>query len=308
MSDEFEKAYKREKAARLAAEKLLENSSRELYFKNKQLEEANESLKRNQQTLVQQEKMASVGFLASGIAHEINNPLGYSLSNLTVLSEYAEDLGRLLQAIASSEDLDQVKSKLADDDVKHILADLPELIEESITGLENVKQIVGDIRGFARSGDHAAVSAQINDGIRTTLNVLKGQIKNKYQVEISLGELPEVSCQIGKLNQVFANIIMNATHAMPDGGVVYVNSFVDGQAVVVEISDDGPGVPEANLSEIFSPFFTTKPVGQGTGLGLSICYSIVVEDHGGNLTVANGSGRGTGATFRISIPLKDASA
>ena len=298
----FEIAYRREKAARLQAEKLLEDSSRELYFKNRELEEANKNLKKNQQQLVQQEKMASVGLLASGIAHEINNPLGYSLSNMTVLSEYADDLTKLLSGLSEATDLDQVRALLQDENIQHILADLPELVRESVEGLESVRQIVGDIRAFARSGEAGPMDADINDGIRATLNVLKTQLKNRFQVHVNYGDLPPVRCLIGKLNQVFANIIINATQASGENGSIYIDTALEDGQVVIEISDDGPGIREDHLAEVFSPFFTTKPVGEGTGLGLSICYTIITEDHSGSLTVANGAGRGCGAMFRISIP------
>lgn len=309
MSDkdsQYEVAYRREKAARLAAEKLLENSSRELYFKNQELEAANESLKQNQQQLVQNEKMASVGFLASGIAHEINNPLGYSLSNMTVLSEYAEELSTLLEKLTAAGDLAAVKEAVADEEVQHIMDDLPVLVRESIEGLETVRDIVSDIRSFARSGSAGPMDADVNGGIQSTLNVLKGQLKNRFDVQKNLGDLPVATCLIGKLNQVFANIITNATQAMPEGGTIYIDSRHVGEHIVIDISDDGPGVPDEHLAEIFSPFFTTKPVGEGTGLGLSICYAIITEDHGGHLTVSNGSGRGRGANFHIEIPIEAA--
>lgn len=303
MTDEFERAYQREKAARVEAERLLENSSRELYFKNKELETANANLMRNQRQIVQQEKMASVGFLASGIAHEINNPLGYSLSNITVLKEYADDLRGMMKALENAEDLAAVRETIADDNIQHILADLPDLLEESLHGLESVKQIVSDLRAFARSGEDSAATADLNNILQTTLNVLKGQLKNRYTLDMELGDLPPLTCLAGKLSQVFANIIINATHAMPDGGHIFIDTRVENDQVIVEIADDGPGIPEAHLGEVFSPFFTTKPVGEGTGLGLAICYAIITEDHGGSLAVSNGTGRGAGACFRIAIPL-----
>ena len=247
--------------------------------------------------------MASVGFLASGIAHEINNPLGYSLSNMTVLKEYADDLAVMMKALDTATDLDTVRDTIVDDNIQHILADLPDLLAESIHGLESVKQIVSDLRAFARSGEDSAATANLNEILQTTLNVLKGQIKHRYPVETHLGVLPPVTCMAGKLSQVFANIIINATQAMPDGGKVYIETRADGDHVIVEISDDGPGIPEAHLTEVFSPFFTTKPVGEGTGLGLAICYAIITEDHRGSLSVTNGAGRGVGANFKITIPL-----
>lgn len=298
MSDAFEKAYQREKLARMEAEKLLEKMSRELFLKAQALEEANEGLKKNQQTLIQQEKMASVGYLASGIAHEINNPLGYSLSNLAVLKEYIAELSLFFQSVKEQGLPDAVDEQ----NLQNTLDDMPDLIAETIEGMEAVKQIVGDLRGFARGGGAPASEAQINDGIQMTLNVMKGQLKHKVSVQLDLAELPPIDCYIGKLNQVFANIIGNAVQAMPEGGNLYVSSSVEGERIVIEISDDGPGVPPEVANDIFSPFFTTKVVGEGTGLGLSICYAIVTEDHRGSLTLSD-QGLGNGATFRIELPI-----
>lgn len=298
MSDAFEKAYQREKLARLEAEKLLENMSRELYGKAQALEEANADLKKNQQTLVQQEKMASVGYLASGIAHEINNPLGYSLSNLSVLREYIEELETAFGLVIKAGLPETVNAQ----NLENTLDDMPDLITETIEGMEAVKQIVSDLRGFARGGDAPASEAQVNDGIHMTLNVMKGQLKHKCQVHLDLAELPPIECYLGKLNQVFANIVGNAVQAMPDGGNLYIRSAVENENIVVEISDDGPGVAASEANDIFSPFFTTKTVGEGTGLGLSICYAIVTEDHGGSLSLSD-QGPGKGATFRIELPV-----
>ncbi|MFT7221657.1 MAG: two-component system NtrC family sensor kinase [Candidatus Azotimanducaceae bacterium] len=304
MSDAHEIAYRREKLARLEAEKLLENLSRELYAKNKALEEANQNLTRNQQTQVQHEKMASVGFLAAGIAHEINNPLGYSLSNLGVMTEYIEELSNLLSTIMSAESLEQVHGLLSQKHFQDIFKDIPALAAESSEGLHTVRKIVKDLQGFARSGNSVQEQVNLNELVGSTLNVLKGNLKYQYVVHTALEDLPVVLCQPAKLNQVFANIIINATSAMPDGGEIYVSTRLDGNVLEVAISDNGPGIPDALKADIFSPFFTTKPVGQGTGLGLSICYAIVTEEHGGQLLV-NNEGRGTGANFILRLPAGD---
>jgi len=304
MSDVYVAAYRREKLARLEAEKILDDLSRELYAKNKALEEANQNLTRNQQTLVQQEKMASVGFLAAGIAHEINNPLGYSLSNLGVMTEYVEELRSLLSTIMGAGSLEQVHEILSQKHFQDIFVDIPALVVESSEGLHTVRKIVMDLQGFARSGDSAREQVDLNELVGSTLNVLKGNLKHRYVVHTTLGDLPAVLCQPAKLNQVFANIIINATQAMPDGGEIFVSTRFDGDVIEVAISDNGPGIPDSVKSEIFSPFFTTKPVGQGTGLGLSICYAIVTEEHGGQLLV-NNEGQGTGANFMLRLPLGD---
>jgi signal transduction histidine kinase len=301
--DAYEVAYRREKQARLLAEAQLRDLSREIYAKNQELAEAVENLRKNQITLVQNEKMASVGFLAAGIAHEINNPLGFSLSNLHVLLEYSTDLNTLLSNLKHQTDLpDASHTLLNDPHLSFMLEDIPALTAESIEGLDSVKQIVSDLRGFARSDANDKTLHDINDSIRSTLNVLRNELKYSCVVHTDLGDLHEISCSVGKINQVFANLIINALQAMQEVGGLYITSRATAENVEVEIGDDGPGIPTAIQQEIFSPFFTTKPVGQGTGLGLSICYAIVVDDLGGRLQLLS-SGRGRGANFLIILPI-----
>ena len=294
-------AYEREKAARLAAEKLLETLTREVYFKNAELEKINREFKEQQQALIQQEKMASVGFLASGIAHEINNPLGYSLSNMSVLSEYIEELVSAIQTVRDDASIAETsKAPLSSESVVEVLIDMPDLVAESLDGLKAVKQIVSDLRGFARTNTAELTETNVNDCLTTTMNVLAAEIKRKAVLHVELKSTQLIDANAGKLNQVFANLIINAVHASPDKGNLYITTRDEDHQVVIDISDDGEGVPEEHRTEIFSPFFTSKPVGEGTGLGLSIAYAIIVEEHQGSLElVADGQGRG--ATFRIRL-------
>lgn len=294
-------AYEREKAARLAAEKLLEELTREVYFKNAELVKINREFKEQQQALIQQEKMASVGFLASGIAHEINNPLGYSLSNMSVLSEYIEELVSAIQTVRDDASIAETsKAPLSSESVVEVLIDMPDLVAESLDGLKAVKQIVSDLRGFARTNTAELTETNVNDCLTTTMNVLAAEIKRKAVLHVELKSTQLVDANAGKLNQVFANLIINAVHASPDKGNLYITTRDEDHQVVIDISDDGEGVPEEHRTEIFSPFFTSKPVGEGTGLGLSIAYAIIVEEHQGSLElVADGQGRG--ATFRIRL-------
>ena len=294
-------AYEREKAARLAAEKLLEELTREVYFKNAELVKINREFKEQQQALIQQEKMASVGFLASGIAHEINNPLGYSLSNLSVLSEYIEELVSAIQTVRDDASIAETsKAPLSSESVVEVLIDMPDLVAESLDGLKAVKQIVSDLRGFARTNTAELTETNVNDCLTTTMNVLAAEIKRKAVLHVELKSTQLIDANAGKLNQVFANLIINAVHASPDKGNLYITTRDEDHQVVIDISDDGEGVPEEHRTEIFSPFFTSKPVGEGTGLGLSIAYAIIVEEHQGSLElVADGQGRG--ATFRIRL-------
>lgn len=294
-------AYEREKAARLAAEKLLEELTREVYFKNAELVKINREFKEQQQALIQQEKMASVGFLASGIAHEINNPLGYSLSNMSVLSEYIEELVSAIQTVRDDASIAETsKAPLSSESVVEVLIDMPDLVAESLDGLKAVKQIVSDLRGFARTNTAELTETNVNDCLTTTMNVLAAEIKRKAVLHVELKSTQLIDANAGKLNQVFANLIINAVHASPDKGNLYITTRDEDHQVVIDISDDGEGVPQEHRTEIFSPFFTSKPVGEGTGLGLSIAYAIIVEEHQGSLElVADGQGRG--ATFRIRL-------
>ena len=294
-------AYEREKAARLAAEKLLEELTREVYFKNAELVKINREFKEQQQALIQQEKMASVGFLASGIAHEINNPLGYSLSNMSVLSEYIEELVSAIQTVRDDASIAETsKAPLSSESVVEVLIDMPDLVAESLDGLKAVKQIVSDLRGFARTNTAELTETNVNDCLTTTMNVLAAEIKRKAVLHVELKSTQLIDANAGKLNQVFANLIINAVHASPDKGNLYITTRDEDHQVVIDISDDGEGVPQEHRTEIFSPFFTSKPVGQGTGLGLSIAYAIIVEEHQGSLELA-ADGQGRGATFRIRL-------
>ncbi|MFL2536836.1 MAG: sensor histidine kinase [Candidatus Azotimanducaceae bacterium] len=292
----FEKAYQREKAARLEAERLLEDLSRQIYAKNEELETLYQDLKANQSLLVQREKLASVGELASGVAHEINNPVGFCLTNLNTLESY---LPILIQACAAGVDH---TDELVQSESTYILEDLPILIQETSDGLRSIQSIVKDLRNYSRDNqEDDFTSVDINLGIQSTLNVLRSQIDQRYNVHLALDELPLVLCNPGKLNQVFANLITNALQAMANGGNLYIDSGCDDHWVWIRFSDDGPGIAEAVEGQIFQPFFTTKAVGDGTGLGLSICYTIITELHRGMITPVS-DGRGKGATFEVKIP------
>ncbi|MGB1341771.1 MAG: sensor histidine kinase [Pseudomonadales bacterium] len=295
----FEKAYKREKAARLEAERLLEDLSRQIYAKNEEVESLYQDLKTNQSLLVQREKLASVGELASGVAHEINNPVGFCLTNLNTLERYLPILIEACKAGADGAD-EVVRSESA-----YILEDLPTLIQETTEGLKSIKSIVKDLRSYSRDNQQDSFTTEdLNSGIQSTLNVLRHQINERYTVHLTLAELPFVLCNLGKLNQVFANLITNALQAMPDGGNLYIDSGADNHWVWIRFSDDGQGIEETVAEKIFEPFFTTKAVGDGTGLGLSICYTIVTELHQGVIAPVSG-GRGRGATFEVKIPVAD---
>ena len=279
---------------------MLEDLSRKLYEKNEEANQLYEDLKRNQSIMVQHEKLASVGELASGIAHEINNPVGFCLTNINTLHDH---LPILLDACdAGSPEWDDATRAEA----QYVREDLPALVRETLDGLISIQTIVRDLRYYSRNSSQDSFSgADLNQGIKATLNVLRNKISAQYPIHLNLGDIPLISCNQGKLNQVFTNLILNGLQAMGDSGNLYIDSYQDADQVVIRISDDGPGIDDAIALEIFQPFYTTKKVGEGTGLGLSISRSIITELHAGQLRLVD-DGRGQGATFEIRIPTEQA--
>ena len=293
--DAFERAYHREKAARKQAEDELETLSREIYQKNEELSQLNADLLRNQAQLVQSEKLATVGQLASGVAHEINNPLGFSLSNLSTLKDYVAELTKL---IADGH-------RPIPDQTKLMLEDLPVLIEETVDGLHSIQSIVKDLRNYSRDAGDQFTQTDVEACIRSTLNMLRNQITSEFDIKVTLDNLPLIDANPGKLNQVFSNLIINAIQAMPAGGEITIDGEVDADELIVRIIDTGPGIPDEILSTLFEPFHTTKPVGEGTGLGLSICRAIIVDHHQGSIE-ARPIDQGPGTVFEIRLPTSQA--
>ena len=280
-----------------------------------ELENANLQLSGTQTQLLQAEKLAALGQLAAGVAHEINNPVGYVNSNLGTLKGYLKDMLDILQAYerinrqqppdpAELIALNQLKDKL---ELDYICEDAPQLIDESLEGLLRVRTIVQDLKSFAHiDGQPEWKLADLHECLDSTLNIANNEIKYKAKIVKEYGVIPEIECLGSQLNQVFLNLLVNAAHAIPDStpGTITVRTACTDDEVSVEISDTGCGIPAANLLRIFDPFFTTKPIGQGTGLGLSLSYGIV-QRHGGRIEVRSevreDVGRGT--TFRVVLPI-----
>lgn len=284
----------------------------ELSNRNAELKEAYRKLKGAQEQLIQSEKLASIGQLAAGVAHEINNPIGYVHSNLGTLADYSRHLLTLIgtyeEALrspgpAATAEIAELRRRF---DIDFVVDDLPALLSESREGIERVRKIVQDLKDFSRSdrGDGWVV-ADIHRGLDSTLNIVWNEIKYKGQIVKSFGDLPAIECLPSELNQVFMNILMNAAQAINDQGIITISTGSDGGHVWVAIGDDGEGIPETNLSRIFDPFFTTKPVGKGTGLGLAISYGIVAK-HNGRIDVTSTPGQGS--MFRIVLPVKQPAA
>ncbi len=272
-----------------------------------ELNEAYKNLKATQSQMLQREKMASIGQIAAGVAHEINNPAGFIISNLGTLKKYMERIGEfnrffeeLLASLAVKEIAQTIQEKKKQLKIDYIMNDLNKLVQETLEGAERVKGIVQNLKIFSRLDEVESKMDDINAGIESTLNILANEIKYRAVVKKDLGEIPLTLCNLGQLNQVFMNIIINAAQSIEDQGEIAVSSREDNGFIVVTISDTGRGISPENLAKIFEPFFTTKDVGQGTGLGLSIAYDIV-RDHLGDITAESEVNKGT--TFTVRIPI-----
>ncbi len=272
------------------------------------------------QQVLQTEKMASIGQLAAGVAHEINNPMGFIHANLFQLAEYAGDLRRVwseveeLQKVASQsgspearEAADRLASVAQDVDVSFVLTDLAKAVRESQEGSERIRHIVQDLRDFSHQDNGERVLADVNQCLDSTANIVWPMMKHVVELERDYGELPHVTCYPMQLKQVFMNLLVNAFQAIEakvagkhTTGRIALCTRHEGDAVTVEVIDSGVGIAEADIDRIFDPFFTTKKVGAGTGLGLSTSYNIV-QRHGGRLEAESLLGKG--ATFRLVLPI-----
>jgi signal transduction histidine kinase len=258
-----------------------------------------------QNQLLQSEKMASMGQLAAGVAHEINNPIGFVNSNLGTLQRYVNNLLRILDAYEKAEstlaenvlqDLRQLKAEI---DTTFLREDIGDLLTESLEGLQRVKRIVQDLKEFSHADQADLELADLEKGLDSTLKVVWNELKYKAKVIKEYSHPPSIECIPSQLNQVFMNLLVNAAHAIQTMGEITIRTGFDPQHVWVEVEDNGNGIPEKHLTRIFEPFFTTKPVGKGTGLGLSLSYGIVKKHHG-RIDVASVVGKGT--RFRVIIP------
>ncbi len=273
-----------------------------------QLKETNRRLEDAQNQLLQSEKLASIGQLAAGVAHEINNPVGFVSSNMRTLSTYTDKLFELIDAYAAATARVQMPADVAAAleavrqpvDLEYLREDLRDLLHESDDGLQRVRRIVQDLKDFSHvdSGEWQAVD--LNQCIKSTLNVVWNEIKFKAKVDFALGELPDVLCNAPQINQVIMNLLVNAAHAIESSGVITIRSSHAGSMAWFEIEDNGCGMSEQVQKRIFEPFFTTKTIGTGTGLGLSVSYGIVSK-HAGRMEVFSTAGVGT--RFRVSLPI-----
>ncbi|MGO9954363.1 MAG: sensor histidine kinase, partial [Dissulfurispiraceae bacterium] len=285
-----------------------------LQQKNLALLDAYTELKNAQSQILHQEKMASIGQLAAGVAHEINNPMGFIMSNLNTLEKYIDkisefvkiqstvikELGEGSQQVGNWDHIEEKKRSLK---IDYIMEDITNLIKESHDGAERVKKIVQDLKSFSRIDEAEYKLADINSGLESTINIVWNELKYKATLSREYGDIPLTKCKPGQLNQVFLNLLVNASHAIDHNGEIKVQTWHEKGCIQIAITDTGSGIPEDIRSRIFEPFFTTKEVGKGTGLGLSIAYDIIKKHHG-EIKVESTVGKGT--TFTISIPVVEA--
>jgi signal transduction histidine kinase len=313
----YKAAYERQKQARAIAEDLLENRSRELYEANQSLQYAYNKLKNQKQQIVHQEKLASLGLLSAGVAHEINNPTGYVKSNLNTLKGYGQEINAFFAALdelmgSYSQSIEggcglegqKIMSLLAQlkakHDIQYLLADINNIVEESQEGIGRIESIVKGLRDFSRQEGSKEEVFDVVACLENTLRLVSTQIKSVLTVTFNKTSELYVNGQQGSLSQVFLNLIINASHAVLPHGHLEISALKNNNFAIITFKDNGCGIEKSVCAKIFEPFFTTKKQGQGTGLGLSISHSIV-KNHGGLLSVE--SIEGQGAEFTVQLPL-----
>jgi len=281
---------------------------------NEELKEINAQLSEAKFNLVQAEKMAAIGQLAAGVAHEINNPLGFISSNFDILQKHFSRIHEflslykrtILNGNSTSSNIDELSKKFNDMKLDFILEDINDIFAETSSGLERISDIVKSLRIYARSDrDDEKSYVYLYDLIHQAILITNNEVKYVAKIDLKVPKDIIIYCNRNQLSQVFINLIVNAAQAIKSQkrvslGNIQIKARLENQQIKIEITDDGPGIAEENLTKIFEPFFTTKEVGQGTGLGLSIAYDIIVNKHGGSISASSEPGKG--ATFFITLP------
>jgi signal transduction histidine kinase len=281
--------------------------AQELAAGHEQQQQLMDKLEAARGQLVQAEKMASIGQLAAGIAHEINNPIGFIGSNLQSLQDYVERLLNIIhhtESLLNEQQRQQLQQLMVQLQFSFIRDDIKQLLEESLDGINRVAAIVNSLKSFAHVDNSDWQYADLIDGMENTLKIINNQLKYRIQLHKDYQQgLPLVYCQPMQLNQVFMNLLMNAAQAIEGNGDIWISihTMPQDQGVEISIRDSGCGIEPQNLNKIFEPFYTTKPVGSGTGLGLSLSYSIIQKQHG-KISVSSKVGEGT--EFVVRLPLQ----
>lgn len=316
MSFQLQYSYEKLQEYSHDLESKVSSRTQELNYKNKHLQETLNQLERTQIQLIQNEKMASLGQMVAGIAHEINNPVSFISGNLQHLQEYATSLLHLIDLYETEypEDTAAIADEKEEIDLDFVQKDLPKMLNSMKLGTTRIREIVISLRNFSRLDEADCKAVNLHEGLDSTLLILQNRIKvapNRPEIKIvkEYASLPLIECYPSQLNQVFLNLISNAIDVLEPGAIageieeptIRIRTRLEEQNAIVAIADNGPGIPEEIRHKIFDPFFTTKQIGKGTGLGLSISYSIVVERHGGDLTCRSFPGQGT--EFITSIPI-----
>ncbi len=282
-------------------------SEQESIQRSMELSKANEELRQAHDELVKREKLASIGQLSAGVAHEINNPLGFVRSNIATLRRYVDKYLAFLRRYRELPDprpaeLDAVWS---DSGIERTIPDIRDLFEETSDGIQRIVAIVTNLKDFSRAGSNEVVdNYDINRGVESGLVIARNEYKYVADVEVQAGEVPPLACNANEINQVLLTLIVNAAQAIGGAGTtdgrIVITTWADEDSVYCSVADNGPGIPEDHRKLVFEPFFTTKKAGEGTGLGLSIAYDIIVNRHHGSMTLE--STDGSGATFTLGIP------
>lgn len=272
-----------------------------------ELQAANDQIAATQSQLVQSEKMASIGQLAAGVAHEVNNPIGFVRSNLNTLAEYVRSYQQLLDMHLKYRMQETDRESLGKEitalekelDISFINEDIDELIKDSIEGTTRIRDIVQGLKNFSRENEAGKSLCDLNECIASTLKIVNNELKYKCKIETEILEVPPVRANQGQISQVLMNLLINAGHAVDTDGQIKISTQPEDDGVCIIIEDNGKGIKESDISKLFDPFFTTKPVGEGTGLGLSISFGII-QDHGGTIDVTSEVGVGT--VFTVHLP------
>ncbi len=299
----------------ISLQKKLAGRLEDINYQHEKLKEANEKLKVTQSALIQKEQLAGIGQLAAGVAHEMNNPLGFIISNFNMLNQYVEIFLKLMNKYDDLELEDEnIKKFKLENDYDFIIDDFSELLSDTNSGLARLKDIVKSLKGFSRINDFKELTEfDINEGIRETLIITKNEYKYIADVETNFAEIPKIQAFGGEINQVFLNLIVNGVYAIKkmvdkadkenkdvERGKITIKTSEISDYVVIEFTDNGCGMKKEVLTKIFNPFYTTKPIGTGTGLGLSISYDVITNKHNGRIEVDSIVDVGT--TFTIYLP------